>query len=341
MKNLLLLLIVCMLQGSFLHGFDHFARAEEFGAPRLDMSRQNYLQAAEEREWHVAGHAPIKATLTGINGEWGNRAQVIVTTPKGRKLNINITDISDADTDYVRQWYESNDFVTIKAFHRGSHPARIISAIYNQNGSHIIAIAAKTDGELQTLYVPNCECNRVYAQHHINTYAVEPKTLRVLREHADRVPPGDTPPLPVAENVNEAIAYSALRGTAIVVLFLNRRGSSLDKEFRRYISEHPDAVKRWSKHYVFLIAYCQENGYYSDNILKEEKALAYLYNSGEFGHSSILMDDLGYIYYRIYSLYEAPPGASDLRRGAAWSLYIPRFHKIPASHSLFHKPDSL
>ena len=58
------LLIICHAA----HGFDSFARAEEFEAPSLEMTEQNYLAPAEERTWHPIAHTPLRATLAGIHG---------------------------------------------------------------------------------------------------------------------------------------------------------------------------------------------------------------------------------------------------------------------------------
>ena len=323
------------------HGFDSFARAEEFGAPRLEMTEQHYLAPAEERTWHPIAHTPLRATLAGIHGTWGNGAMVVLHTPKGRTIHAYITDLSDNDIEYVRSWYESNEFITIDAYFRGKYPARIVSAIYNENASAIIALVAKADGKLQTLYVPNTEYSAEYASTNKNWYTVSPATLKLLREHADRTPQGDTPPLNIAENVNEAVCYSALHHTAVVVLFLNRRGSSLDIAFRDYMRENPDAVKRWAKHYVFLVAYCREDGFYDEAIYNQIHELRDLYGSHVLIRSAVIQEQLPYIHYMNLSLYETPPGAPSQRNGFYWSLYIPRMKNQPASHSLFHKPDAL
>ena len=331
------LLLICHAA----QGFDTFARAEEFDAPQLDMTEQNYLAPAEERTWHPIAHTPLRATLAGIHGAWGNRAMVVLTTPKGRTIHANITDLSENDIEYVRNWYESNEFITIDGYFRGKFPARIISAIYNRNGTAIIALVAKADGKLQTLYVPNTEYTEEYAFTNKNWYTVSPSTLKLLREHADNTPQGDTPPLNIAENVNEAVCYAAVHHTSIVVLLLNRRGSSLDTAFRNYVKENPDAVKRWAKHYVFLIAYCREDGFYDEGIYDKIHDLNNLYKSTALIGPGPLQDYLGYIHGMILSLYETPPGAPMQRNGFSWSIYIPHMKSQPASRSIFHLPAAL
>ena len=54
-----------------------YATPAEFGYPALSLEPAQHLIPAPEREWSIPGQPPLRATLQGIKGKWGNDAIII------------------------------------------------------------------------------------------------------------------------------------------------------------------------------------------------------------------------------------------------------------------------
>lgn len=314
-----------------------YATAAEFGAPALNMEIPQYLEPTQERTWYPRGEEPFRAMLSGISGTWGNRVNVHLTTPTGRKLALNITSLSDADAAYVRRWYESNRFETIESYMQGRFAARILSAAYTQSGENIIALVVKANGETMQLIVPNEEMGATKAKTSPNLYIVTPETLHMLQRYAELPVSKEKAHLPVAENVNEALLYSHLRGSSIVLIMLNRRGSEADVAFRYYIQQHPQVVAEWAERHVFLLAYCNEEGFYTEDFHHDLTLLNQLHGTQYTFQEIRITDELSYMWGCDFAATRrVVAGYYQAFIAMPWAVYIPRLHNMKPERSFFH-----
>lgn len=251
-----------------------FARAAEFGFPKLGLSQDLNALKAQERVWHIEGEKPFRALLLGFEGEWGEDATLILRTPTGRELKVPARLAGDADLQSVRDWITDNGFVPIKPIGKPPVLAKIISVIRPEDRrisgytddwfASDVVFMTLTNGTNTEWRVNRKHIHEDYAQKvSYNTQVwVDDETLAVL-ERNRRTQQEDTgTPLPIAENTDEAIAWSAATGNSIVMLLLNRRGSLHDTAFRQYLAKYPYATGLWAKRHVFLIAYANDEGAY-------------------------------------------------------------------------------
>ncbi len=237
-----------------------FATPAEFGYSPLSQEPAQYLIPAVEREWHISGRRPLRATLCGIRGKWGNRAIVILRTPSGRNISLAAYSLSDADLQAVSDWLKKNEFIDFETHREGSNPARIHSVIPVGKEYHVNLIM--TDGSRQAVRTNTTPVNPDFARRQpTSTFKVTDTTLEILRSHVGKKPSGK-PELPIATTVDEAMLYAATHDVGIAVFFLNRRGSAIDLAFRHYLANKPDMVAQWAEHFVFLLAYADDNGMY-------------------------------------------------------------------------------
>lgn len=237
-----------------------FATPAEFGYAPPSQEPPQYLIPAVEREWLISGRPPLRATLSGIRGKWGNRAIVVLRTPSGRNISVAAYSLSDDDIDAVGEWLKKNEFIDFETHRQGSNPARIHSVIPVGKEYHVNLIM--TDGSRQTLRTNSTPINPEYARRQPTaTFQVTDRTLEVLRQHIGKKPAAK-PELPIAATVDEAMLYAATHDVGIAVFFLNRRGSAIDLAFRHYLTHKPELVAQWAEHFVFLLAYADDNGMY-------------------------------------------------------------------------------
>ncbi len=237
-----------------------YATPADFGYPALSLEPQQYLIPAVEREWHISGLAPMRATLQGIKGKWGNRAIVILRTPSGRNISTAAFSLSDTDIEAVSNWLKKNEFIDFATHREGSTMARIHSVIPVGKEYHVNLIM--TDGSRHALRTNTQPVNAEYARKHAtSTYQVTDSTLELLRSHVGKKSEG-RPALPIATSVDEAQLYATLNDVGIAVFYLNRRGGAADLAFRHYLAHKPELVAQWAQHFVFLMAYCDERGMY-------------------------------------------------------------------------------
>jgi len=248
-----------------------FARATEFGSPKLDLSQDLSTLKAQERVWHIEGEKPFRALLLGFEGEWGKNATLILRTPTGRELKVPARSADDADLQSVRDWIADNGFVPIKPIGKPPVLAKIISVTSPKDSgargefhASDVVFMTLTNGTNTEWRINRQHINELYAEKvNSNTQVWVDDETRALLERFRRTQQEDTgTPLPIAENADEAIAWSAATGNSIVMLLLNRRGSLPDTAFRQYLAKYPYAAGLWAKRHVFLIAYADDEGTY-------------------------------------------------------------------------------
>lgn len=258
MKRILALIL--SLMPSIYAADGGFATPQEFGYPALSAEPPQYLIPADERAWHISGQPPLRATLQGISGKWGNRAFVILRTASGRTRKVAAYALSDDDIATVSDWLKKNNFEDFETYREGSTPVHVHSVIPLRNEYHVNLIM--TDGSRYTLRTNAQPVNREFAiKQPVNAFQVTDATLEMLRRHIGRKPT-NKPELPIASDPDEAMLYAATHDVGIAVFYLNRRGSAIDQAFRYYLAHKPEVVAMWAQHFVFLMVYCDDRGMY-------------------------------------------------------------------------------
>lgn len=237
-----------------------YATPADFGYPPLSLEPPQYLTPATEREWRITGQPPLRATLQGIRGKWGNEAIIILRTPSGRDRAVPAYALSNADLDAVSDWLKENHFEEFETFREGTSLVHVHSVIPVGKEYHVNLIM--TDGSRIALRTNAEPANREYAiKQPRNAFQVTDTTLEMLRRHSARKPE-NKPELPIATSVDEATLYAATHDVGIALFHLNRRGGAIDLAFRRYLANKPELVAQWAQHFVFLMAYSDEHGIY-------------------------------------------------------------------------------
>ena len=281
MKTLLHLLLLSLLYIPAIARGD-FARAEEFGSPRLDLTPPQYLEPSAMRDWNPAGEPPVHAALLRIEGEWGNSAVAVLRTPVGRIVSIPVRALSDNDILATEQWMKQNHFITIQTYKRGTHIIKPISVIplnMLRFGWYRVRFC-KPDGTIHNWPTNNGEVFPVELRNNTTgAYYMPREYSKLLTEVERRQQPRAGVPLNIAENVEEAMAYSAMHGLCITIVHLGTRGSMADVVFRHYLKTHAHAGYHWSLRHVFLMVYADESGLLSPETLRELTTLRMLYSS--------------------------------------------------------------
>lgn len=316
-----------------------FASAADFNAPAPDMTPPQDIIRGKRRLWQPAGLAPFEACLVGMEGMLSNNAHAIVRSAKGRTIKLHISALSDADVAHVQQWYKQNAFATINTYNHGRYAAKVLSATYSKSGESIIALLCAAHGTHRLICVPNKVVTAQQASVYPGQCYVDEPTLKLLRHHADSAPAPTAPRhLPVAESANQAIAYAAMRGVGIVVLFLGKKGSDTDRRFRAYMQQNPQAVARWAQQYIFLPAYCQEDGTYPESMKEEVSALGNLLEQ-PFSYFDFLKTvHEGYL-HGITFFYTPETGQKHRPPTTGkWSVYLPHIEEeeLLPNHCIFH-----
>lgn len=255
----ILALILCLIPAVHAAG-EGYATPAEFGYPALSQEPPRYLIPALEREWNIPGQPPLRATLQGIKGKWGNNAVIILRTPSGRDRSVPAYALSDKELNTVHDWLKKNNFEEFETYREGTTLVRVHSVIPVGKEYHVSIIL--TDGSRIALRTNAQPANREYAiKQPVNAFQVTDATLEILRRHSTRKPE-NKPELPIASSIDEATLYAATHDVDIAVFYLNHRGSATDLAFRHYLSNKPEQVARWAQHFVFLMAYSDEHGMY-------------------------------------------------------------------------------
>lgn len=277
MKRLFSTISVCvLLLCSLAQAQDGgFAKAAEFGSPRLDLNSPQYLKASDIRTWQLPT-GPIRAAIVAMEGEWGRRATVQLRTEYGLQLGVPARNLREADLEAVRQWLASNAFAEMETLRHGNVLCRIL-AVTELSNYELMVHLVQPDGRLRHWPVYR-KALQPGERFEARPVPVTQKTLDMLHEHLKRQKELPMTPLAIAESVQEAAACAAIRGQSVVVLFLNNRGSDADKAFRKFLKQYPYASAHLSSRHVFLLAYKGEDGAYPKSLTRELLALDYQLN---------------------------------------------------------------
>ncbi len=252
-----------------------FAKAAEFGAPRLDLNSPQYLKPGDMRTWQLPS-GPMQAAVVAIEGEWGRQANIQLRTEYGLQLSVPARNLRDADLEAVRQWLAANNFAEIETLRHGKVLCKI-QAVTELNDYTLMVHQVQPDGRLRHWPVYR-KVPRPGERFEARPVPVTQKTLDMLHEQLKgqkELPPA---PLAIAESAQEAAACAAIRGQSVVVLFLHNRGSDVDKAFRNFLKQYPYASAHLSRRHVFLLAYRGEDGSYPPSLTRELLALDYRLN---------------------------------------------------------------
>lgn len=272
-----------------------YARAEEFGYPRLQLQAAEHISPAPMRTWHPAGEPPLQAVPVSMSGTWGKEAVITLRTPTGRTMEVSAQALSDADLDAVRGWLAQNEMMPIRTRAHGDYTARILEVSYTagvkMTGSGpqpcsdkelLMLRFATPDG---TVYSRICHAKplndselqqaRRAGKISSDVWVLHEETHRALLRHLQEPSPATptTTPLPIADNLPEALACAALRDVSIVYLTLGPRGCAADTALRTYLSRHPEAAATWAQRHVFLIAYRDAQGKLPEQCYKDLEQL--------------------------------------------------------------------
>ena len=282
MKHILLYLLIISMLSLPSMGQAGFARAEEFGAPRLNMSPPQYLTPSPMRDWHPGGEPPIHAELLRIKGEWGNSALAVLRTPMGRIVTIPMRALSDDDIQAAEQWMKQNNFITIRTYKRGTHiikPLTIIPLNIMRFGWYRVRFC-KPDGNIYCWATNNGEVFPVELRNSTTgPYYMPREYSKLLTEVEQRQKPQAGVPLLIAENIQEAMAYSAMHGLCVTTIYLGTRGSMADVVFRHYLKTHPHAGYHWSMRHVFLLVYSDAEGLLPPETIRELTTIEMLHSN--------------------------------------------------------------
>lgn len=247
-----------------------FAKAAEFGAPRLDLNTPQYLQPGDMRTWQLPS-GPMKATVVALHGRWGNNAEVCLRSEYGLQLNIPARSMVDNDVESVRQWLEANEFSELETLRHGNVLCKIL-AVTELSDYELMVHMVQPDGKLYHWPVYR-KTLRPGERFQARPVPVTQATLDLL--HAQLRRQKELPPTPpaIAESAQEAAACAAIHGRSVVVLFLQQRGSRADKNFRQYLKRYPYAAALLSRRHVLLLAYMGADGTYPPTLLRDITAL--------------------------------------------------------------------
>lgn len=277
MKRLITLTFCLLPLTAMGAGEGGFAPATDFGYPAPQLTETSSTTHATERVWHPAGEKPLRATVKGIRGLWGNNAIVILRTPTGRMKEYAASTLAEKDLQAVRNWMQENNYEPFETYQAGKTMVRIRNVVPLRNEYHVSLVME--NGLSCTLKTNKHPVHRDKALQMANvTTCVTDETLALLQRHAEKKP-GGTPSLPIVTSADDALLYAATHGCDIVVMYLNRRGSAIDEAFRHYLAKHPELVSRWGAGFVFLMAYADEHGNYPPHCHRDIMRLHYLHRS--------------------------------------------------------------
>ncbi|MBQ3217820.1 MAG: hypothetical protein IJB33_02995 [Akkermansia sp.] len=279
MKRFFLHLFVLLHLLPQAHAAGAFATAAEFGSPKLDIGPTELLVPSEMRSWKQRWAKPVVGSLVGLN-PYSSPLFGIFKSPEGKKISAALQTEDPEDGAVVKKWKEENRIVTLRFYAHPMRMVRILTAYTTPKGDMIFAHIYDTMGETWVLPIPNKEVTPEFARSSPSSYYADPDTLKLLREEAERVKntPAPERPLPVAESANEAVLYILQRGVSVVLLNLNRRGSTYDLAFRELLKDKK-LVSAWAQRHVFLIAYTDDNGLYHPEHQNELNSLCRMLES--------------------------------------------------------------
>lgn len=264
-----------------------FAKAEEFGSPRLDLNTPQYLKYGDMRTWQLPS-GPLQAMAVAVLGEWGRNAVVQLRTADGLQLGVPARNMQESDLNAVRQWLADNEFTELETLRHGNVLCKIL-AVTELSDYTLFVHLVQPDGVLRhwPIYRKTLQPGQRFDARPV---PVTQQTLNLLHKHLQDQKELPSAPLAIAESVQEAAACAAIRGQSVVVLFLNQRGSSTDTNFRNYLKRYPYAAAQLSRRHVFLLAYKGEDGTYSGRMMHDlialEHQLAPDNNAGIHCHAS-------------------------------------------------------
>ena len=272
-----LLLIVCMLGQVLAMDCGGFASPADFQYPAPCQGIPQLLKPAAERTWTPVGSQPFRAELLGFYGDWGNDATIILRTPSGRRVEYDISSLSDDDIVSIREWIKLNAFENFETYREGKQLVRILSVVPLRDGKSYFVRLVLSNGTCYALKT-NCQpmSEHEARQQMDDRFKVTDCTLEMLKRYA-ALKPEDSPVLPIVTTTDDALLYSSLHRVGIVVLYLNRRGSAEDEAFRQYLAAHPEWVAQWAGQCVFMLAYADENGAYPPQCHANEMRLHFLH----------------------------------------------------------------
>lgn len=262
--------VILLLSGLTQAQEGGFAKAAEFGAPRLDLNTPQYLLPGDMRTWQLPS-GPLKAEVTAIQGEWGNNARVCLRTEYGLQLKVPARSMRDEDLDAVLQWLEANGFSELETLRHGKLLCKI-RAVTELNNYELMVHLVQPDGKLYhwPVFRKILSPGEIFIERPV---PVTQQTLDLLHAWLHRQK--ELPPAPpaIAESAQEAAACAAIHGRSVVVLFLQQRGSRADTNFRQYLKRYPYAAAHLSRRHVFLIAYMGADGTYPADLMRDITAL--------------------------------------------------------------------
>lgn len=271
-----------LLPGALAAAEGAFATAAEFGVPRLNLDPVQYFTPSEVRTWPHAFMKPETGRLVGLN-PYSTPLHGMLERPDGTIVTTALMMTDDDVKAVVDKWKADNHIVTLSFYLHNYRMVRLLAAYTTPDNDTIYAHTVSTLGETYTFPIPNEEVSSSVANSSTGTYYLRPESLKTLREEIQRLKNAPIPdsPLPVAENTNEAVLYVLRRAVSIVILRLNRRGSTADLAFRELLKDKK-LVSAWAQRHVFLIAYADDDGLYHPELQNELNSLAYLLEGAGF-----------------------------------------------------------
>ena len=260
----------------------NYGTAEEFGSTPLSLTPVFGTQ--QPRLWG-RGTEKVRATLQGIQGNWGRNAILQLRTPRHRNVRMPAAYMSDEDRQYVENWLTENGLEPLETSNMGTLYVRLLSAAPTALPGEMTLQFLNADGKVSSWLIdarPSPPGNKNKQRLSLTPAGME----RIKKWQQERVTADRDLPLPIAASPNEALVYSELRGVNAVILFLGQRGGAKDTAFRYYLTQHPNASAVWSNSYVFLLVYAEENGLYSPQTCRELNELANHHNVQPSGYTS-------------------------------------------------------
>lgn len=271
--------ILHLLPGALGAAEGAFAPAAEFGSPRLNLDPVQYFIPSEMRTWPHSFKKPETGCLVGLN-PYGTPLHGILKRKDGHIVTTALM-MTDPDVKaVVEKWKADNHIINLSFYLHNTRMVRLLAAYTTSDNATIYAHTVSTLGETYTFPIPNEDVSASVANCSSATYYLRPESLKILREEVQRLQnlPIPDSPLPVAESANEAALYVLRRAVSIVVVMLNRRGSTADLAFRELLKDKK-LVSAWAQRHVFLIAYTDDDGLYHPELQNEINSLAYLHES--------------------------------------------------------------
>ena len=260
----------------------NYGTAEEFGSKPLSLSPTFGTQ--QPRLWG-RGKEKIRASLQGIQGNWGRNAILQLRTPRNRNVRMPSAYLSDEDIQFVENWLAENKLETLQTSNMGTLYVRLISATPTALPGEMTLQFLNADGKVNSWLIEERPSPSDYKKKQRLSLTLAGMEQVKKWQQAGTAAEHNLP-LPIAASPNEALVYSELRGVNIVVLFLGQRGGAKDTAFRFYLQQHPNAATVWSNSYVFLLVYAEENGLYSPLTCRELNELANHHNVQPSGYTS-------------------------------------------------------